>query len=117
MNKKKNTGASNFNSSSDPSLTFHHVGGTGRYTTSTTNLYHQDVTYRSRLLNAFPPTKLFLHVIVLAVRGGGRRHLNGCVDLQRQKKTPTQWPVSNKTKNNEKKKKEKKKETKNETKK
>jgi len=43
--KYKKTTSYNFNSQSDPSKYFHHVVGTGSYTTSTTNMYHKYFTY------------------------------------------------------------------------
>jgi hypothetical protein len=47
-----------FNSPSDPSLSFHIVVGTGRYTTSTTNMYHYNKSLTHRIANGTEPIPL-----------------------------------------------------------
>ena len=47
---EQNTCSYNFNSPSYTGMYFHNVVGTGRYTTSTTNVYKKDFTYRAQCL-------------------------------------------------------------------
>ena len=41
---------------------FHNVAGTGRYTTSTTNMYHKDRTYLG-IIAAVVPNVAFAHAL------------------------------------------------------
>ena len=50
---KKNTCSYKFNSQRDPSMYVHIVVGTGRYTTSTTNMYNKD-RFHVRVLRQLP---------------------------------------------------------------